>query len=166
MRLVGTSLTAVEVAKITRSLDALLKRPEVDPKRVAMVGLSYGGYYTLVTAALEPRIKAAVSSCYFGVQEWRFGQDELGLPSDFKFMDRMSLFQDSELVALICPRYLEIQAGDKDNPSHVDGGRMLAPKAAEYYERLGLKDRFRFVVFNGGHEFNDATAWEFLGMYL
>ncbi|HTN76999.1 MAG TPA: hypothetical protein VL096_17190 [Pirellulaceae bacterium] len=40
LRLVGTSLTAVEIAKITRSLDVLLKRPEVDPARVAMVGLS------------------------------------------------------------------------------------------------------------------------------
>ena len=29
--LIGTSLTAVEIAKITRSLDVLLERPEVDP---------------------------------------------------------------------------------------------------------------------------------------
>src|ERR1051326_2665006 len=75
-RMVGTSLTAVEIAKITRSLDVLLKRPEVDPKRVAMVGLSYGGYYALVTPALEPRIKVALSSCYFGVQEWRYERNE------------------------------------------------------------------------------------------
>ena len=51
MRLVGTSLTAVEIAKITRSLDVILTRPEVDANRVAMVGLSYGGYYVLVTPA-------------------------------------------------------------------------------------------------------------------
>lgn len=166
MRLVGTSLTAVEIAKITRSLDVLLKRPEVDPKRVAMVGLSYGGFYTLVTAALEPRIKCCVSSCYFGVQEWRYERDELGVPSDFRFMDRMTLYQDPEIVALICPRYLEIQAGSRDNASHVDGGRMLAPRAAEYYDKLGLKDRFRFIVFEGTHEFNDASAWEFLANHL
>jgi dienelactone hydrolase len=166
MRLVGTSLTAVEIAKITCSLDVLLKRPEVDPKRVAMVGLSYGGYYTLVTAALEPRIKVSVSSCYFGVQEWRYERDELGVPSDFRFMDRMTLFQDPEIVALICPRFLEIQAGSHDNASHVDGGRKLAPRAAEYYDKLGRKDHFRFVVFEGAHEFNDSSAWEFLSKHL
>src|SRR5205085_5131738 len=94
LRLVGTSLTAVEIAKITRSLDVILKRPEVDPKRVAMVGLSYGGYYTLVTAALEPRVRAAVSSCYFGVQEFRYERDELSVPGDFKFMDRSTLLRD------------------------------------------------------------------------
>ena len=104
MRLVGTSLTAVEIAKITRSLDVILKRPEVDPTRVAMVGLSYGGYYALVTPAIDKRIKVSVSSCYYGVQEGRYERDELSVPSDFKFKDRFTLFRDSDIVALICPR--------------------------------------------------------------
>jgi dienelactone hydrolase len=162
MRLVGTSLTAVEIAKITRSLDHILKRPEVDPKRVAMVGLSYGGYYTLVTAALEPRIKAAVSSCYFGVQEGRYAQDELSVPSDFRFPDRFTLFNDPDLVALICPRPLLIQAGARDNPSHRETGQRLAPQAAQYYQRLGVPDRFRFLVFEGGHEWHDASGWDWI----
>jgi dienelactone hydrolase len=166
LRLVGTSLTAVEIAKITRSLDILLKRPEVDPGRVAMVGLSYGGCYTLVTTALEPRIRAAVSSCYFGVQEGRYEQDELSVPSDFRFMDRFTLLRDPEVVALICPRPLEIQAGARDNASHREPGRRLAPQAAEYYRRLGKADNFRFFVFEGGHEFHDASAWEWLSKHL
>jgi dienelactone hydrolase len=166
LRMVGTSLTAVEIAKITRSLDVILKRPEVDPKRVAMVGLSYGGYYTLVTTALEPRIKAAVSSCYFGVQEGRYAQDELSVPTDFRFTDRFTLFEDADLVALICPRPLEIQAGARDNASHREMGKQIAPRAAEYYQRLGRGGDFRFLVFPGGHEFNDASAWEFLDRHL
>lgn len=166
LRLVGTSLTAVEIAKITRSLDAILKRPEVDPKRVGMVGLSYGGYYTLVTPALEPRIKAAVSSCYYGVQEGRYEQDELSVPSDFRFMDRFTLLKDPEIVALICPRPLLIQAGSRDNASHREPGKRLAPLAAEYYNRLGHGNDFRFLVFEGGHEFHDDSAWDFLKQHL
>lgn len=166
MRLVGTSLTAVEIAKITRSLDVLLARPEIDPKRVAMVGLSYGGYYALVTPALDTRIKCAVSSCYFGVQEWRYERDELGVPSDFRFSDRFTLLRDPEIVALVCPRALEIQAGSKDDESHRDMGIKLAPQAAEYYKKLGKGDGFRFVLFEGGHEFNDASAWEFVKKHL
>jgi dienelactone hydrolase len=166
LRLVGTSLTAVEIAKITRSLDVLLKRPEVDPTRVAMVGLSYGGYYALVTPAVEPRIKAAVSSCYFGVQEYRYELDELSVPSDFRFADRFTLHKDSELVALICPRPLEIQAGETDAPTHREMGRRLAPRAAEYYKRLGKGENFRFLVFPGGHEFHDPSAWQFLQEHL
>ena len=166
MRLVGTSLTAVEIAKITRSLDVLLKRPEVDAKRVAMVGLSYGGYYALVTPALDSRIKVAVSSCYFGVQEYRYGRDELGIPSDFRFPERFSLLRDPEIAALVCPRALEIQAGSHDDAEHRDMGVTLAPQAADYYKRLGRPDNFRFVLFEGGHEFNDASAWEFVQKHL
>lgn len=71
MRLIGTSLTAVEIAKITSAIDELVKLPEVDAERIAMVGLSYGGDYAQVTPAIDSRIKVSVSSCYFGVQEGR-----------------------------------------------------------------------------------------------
>ena len=166
MRLVGTSLTAVEIAKITRSLDVILKRPEIDPARVAMVGLSYGGYYALVTPAVDTRIKVSVSSCYYGVQEGRYDRDELSVPSDFKFKDRFTLFRDSEIVAIICPRALEIQAGSKDDNDHREPGKLLAPISESYYKKLGLADRFRHRVFAGGHEFQDESAWEFVKKHL
>lgn len=165
-RLLGTSITAIEIAKITRGLDVILKRPEVDPKRVGMVGLSYGGFYTLVTMALDPRIKTGVSSCYFGVQEYRYDQDELSVPSDFRFHDRMSLHKDSELLAMICPRPLEIQAGATDAPTHREMGKVLAPVGAEHYRKLGRGDDFRFLVFAGGHEWHDPSAWEWLKKHL
>jgi dienelactone hydrolase len=166
LRLVGTSLTAIEIAKITRSLDVILKRPEVDPTRVGMVGLSYGGYYALVTPAIDTRIKVSVSSCYYGVQEGRYERDELSVPSDFKFKDRFTLFKDSDIVALICPRALEIQAGSADDEDHREPGKRLAPLSAEYYSKLDLKDRFRHLVFNGKHEFHDESAWEFVSKHL
>lgn len=166
LRLVGTSLTAVEIAKITRSLDVLLKRPEVDATRVAMVGLSYGGYYALVTPAVEPRIKVSVCSCYYGVQEGRYERDELSIPSDFKFHDRFTLFRDSDIAALICPRALQIQAGSTDGVDHRDAGKLLAPQSATYYSKLGLADRFQHLVFEGGHEFHDQSAWEFVKKHL
>lgn len=166
MRLVGTSLTAVEAWKITHSLDAILTQPEVDPSRVGMVGLSYGGYYTLVTPALDTRIRASVSSCYFGAQEYRYEKDELSVPTDFRFPDRMSLFRDPEMAAMICPRALEIQAGSRDDLVHREAGVQLAPAAAEYYRKLGRAGRFRFLVFEGGHEFHDETAWEWLKQHL
>ncbi len=166
LRLVGTSLTAVEIAKITRALDVILTRPEVDPNRVAMVGLSYGGYYALVTPAVDTRIKVSVSSCYYGVQEGRYERDELSVPSDFKFKDRFTLFRDSDIVALICPRALEIQAGSKDDNDHREPGKLLAPLSAAYYSKLGLSDRFHYLIFEGKHEFHDESAWEFLKKHL
>jgi dienelactone hydrolase len=166
MRLIGTSLTAVESAKIIRSLDLLLQRPEIDPARVGLVGLSYGGYYTLVTAALDLRIKVAVSSCYYGVQEGRYAHDELSVPGDFRFTGRFNLFRDPDLIALICPRALLIQAGDRDTISPPEPGLTLAPVSAGYYDRLGLGERFQHHVFSGKHEFHDASAWAFVARHL
>jgi dienelactone hydrolase len=166
LRLVGTSLTAIEIAKITRSLDVLLKRPEVDANRVGMVGLSYGGYYALVTPAVDPRIKVSVSSCYYGCQEGRYEKDELSVPSDFRFKDRFTLFRDTDLVALVCPRALMIQAGSADDEEHREPGKLLAPISAAYYKRLGLEKRFQHLVFEGHHEFHDASAWDFVKEHL
>lgn len=166
LRLVGTSLTAIEITKITRSLDVILKRPEVDVDRVAMVGLSYGGYYALVTPALDRRIKVSVCSCYYGVQEGRYERDELSIPVDFKFKDRFTLFRDSDIVALICPRALQIQAGSRDGVDHRDAGKLLAPRSAEYYNKLKRPNQFQHLVFDGGHEFHDESAWEFVKTHL
>jgi dienelactone hydrolase len=166
LRLVGTSVTAVEVTKIARSLDVLLRRPEIDATRVGMVGLSYGGFYTLVVTAIDPRIKVAVSAGYYGVQEGRYAADELSIPDDLEFPARFTLFRDSELVALICPRPLQIQAGDHDEVHHWKPGRELAPASADFYAKLGRSDAFEYRLFAGGHEFNDALAWPFVARFL
>ena len=166
LRLVGTTISAVEIAKITRAIDVLVKRPEIDSNRIAMVGLSYGGYYAVVAPALDTRIKVVVSSCYFGVQEFRYEHNELSVPSDFQSPDRFSLFRDSEIAALICPRALLIQAGKGDDDEHREGGVKEAPLVAEHYRKLGKSAQFEFLVFDGGHEFHDASAWSFIKRFL
>jgi hypothetical protein len=131
-----------------------------------MVGLSYGGYYALVTPAVDQRIKVSVCSCYYGVQESRYDRDELSIPVDFEFKDRFTLFRDSDIVALICPRALQIQAGSRDGVDHRDGGKLLAPRSATFYSKLNLTDQFQYLIFEGGHEFHDESAWEFVKKHL
>ena len=47
-------------------IDYLVSRPEVDPNRVALLGISMAGYYAPRVAAFEKRIKALIawSGCY------------------------------------------------------------------------------------------------------
>ena len=47
-------------------IDYLFSRPEVDPERIALMGISMAGYYAPRVAAFEKRIKALVawSGCY------------------------------------------------------------------------------------------------------
>lgn len=155
LRYVGTSIVAVELYKIHCGVDEMLKRPEVDPGKVAMIGLSYGGQYTLYYAALDERVQAAVSSCYFNRRE------DNAWP-DWSYFNYFNEFTDAELCGLICPRALIVEVGEKDTLFTIDGARATAPDAAVHWERLGIPERFRFAPFPGGHEFWGEGAYEFL----
>lgn len=48
------------VYDVTRLLDYLQQRPDVDGSRIGMTGISEGGIITWMTAAIDPRIKVAV----------------------------------------------------------------------------------------------------------
>jgi hypothetical protein len=69
-------------------------------------------------------------------------------------------------VALICPRPLLLQAGKSDDDDHRAGGVKLAPASAEHYKKIGKGDNFEFLIFEGGHEFHDPSAWAFLKKHL
>lgn len=43
-------------------IDHALERPEVDPERVALLGISFGGYFVTRAAAHEPRVNALVAN--------------------------------------------------------------------------------------------------------
>lgn len=154
LKQVGTSIIAVETWKIHRGIDELRKRPEVDPGRLAMMGLSYGGQYTLFVSALEPRIDVSVSSCYFNRREDHAWED-------WSYFNMFNEFIDPEICGLICPRPLIIEVGEKDDLFKIDGARATAPLAEAHWEKLGIADKFRFQVFPGGHEFWGDGAYEF-----
>ena len=156
---VGTSILAIELWKIQRGLDVVLERPEVDAERVGMMGLSYGGLYTQWATALDPRIKVAVSSCYFNKRK-QYSWD------DWSFFNYLNEFTDPEICALICPRPLMVEVGDKDELFDVASARAEAEVAGKHWERLGVPERFRFVEFEGVHEFWGGEAYEFVEPFL
>ncbi|WP_422743469.1 alpha/beta hydrolase family protein [Mycobacterium sp. WMMD1722] len=45
---------------VTPAVDYVLSRPDVDPERIALKGMSLGGYLAARAAAFEPRLKAAI----------------------------------------------------------------------------------------------------------
>lgn len=137
----GQTLFALEAAKITAAVDALLDGPEVDAGRIAAIGLSRGGRMTEFLASLDTRIKVAVIS---------------GPPS-------------LESPQLLCPRPVQVQIGSGDDvlgSRRVDSVKARAGKTLELYRRLGIADRFELEVFDGGHEFKGTLAWPFLRKHL
>ncbi|MDZ4860440.1 MAG: dienelactone hydrolase family protein [Candidatus Hydrogenedentes bacterium] len=155
----GTSILAVELWKIFRLTDAVLQRPEVDRDKIGMMGLSYGGLYTLYAAALDPRIDAAVSSCFFNERRRYSWQD-------WSFFNYMNTFNDAEICALISPRPLLIEVGDADTLFAIEGARAEAGRARRHWDGLGKPENFVLDVFPGGHEFKGNMAYAFMQTHL
>jgi hypothetical protein len=149
LKQLGGSITALEIYQLQRCLDALVTRPEVDPGRVGMIGLSYGGFYTLFTAALETRIQAAVSSCFLN-ERTRYAWP------DWTWKDAAQRFFDAEIAALVCPRALFVEAGEQDDLFAIETARSEAGRAAAFYQQVNLAERFAFKAFSGGHELDPA----------
>jgi len=148
----GGSLPALEIFRIRRSLDYLLTRREIDQHRVGMVGLSYGGFYTLYTAAVETRIKVAVPSC--GVTNRKIFNW-----TDMMWTGTAQRILDEEAGALICPRALFIDHGTSDGIFPIRYTRSVAAKIRKRYEKLGIPEKFGFKEHARGHELDRDDDW-------
>jgi dienelactone hydrolase len=138
----GSSITAVEIYGIMKSIDYLSAKPFVDPDRIGMVGLSYGGFYTLFTAAVDTRIKAALASSQYN--------DRYLYPwSDWTWYGAAEKFLDNEVSALVYPRRLFLAVGDSDELFSADGARRTFMELRDMLPG----DWVDFTVFSGAHEF-------------
>ncbi|MBI5689771.1 MAG: acetylxylan esterase [Verrucomicrobia bacterium] len=167
LRLAGTSIIGLELHKILESMRTLVReRPEIDGERIGMTGLSWGGFFTMYAAALEPRIKVAAPSGYLR----DLAQLHLrAAADDSKVTDREAVggLGHFQAIGLICPRPCLMQIGRQDgaiNP--LDGAQVEADRAAEFYRRLGIGDRFVYHLHAGGHEFEVPAILEFFDRHL
>ncbi len=89
-------------AVIGPALDGALARPEVDPARVALLGMSFGGYFATRAAAHEPRLAALVADSpivdlhAYMTSFVGFDPSELPAEADFGIAD-IPAIPDSEL---------------------------------------------------------------------
>lgn len=152
----GTSITALEITGISRSLDYVLSLPQINPERVAMIGLSYGGYYTLHTMAADTRIKAGYSAAAFNDRDAEGRQD-------WVYPGSALMFQDAEVAALCAPRRLYVQVGREDAVFDYRTAIPEAERVKKYYEAYGCPGNYIFDLWEGGHRVSDYdTGYDFL----
>lgn len=147
LRMLGGSITALEIEMISRCITHFCAKEEVDENRVGMIGLSYGGMFTVLTTAYDVRIKAAVSSCWLNDRY-------VHAFSDWSYKGLLSVFEDAEIAALIAPRALYVEVGKNDSTFPVEGAYKQADRLAEFYKAAGAEDKFVFNAFDGVHEFS------------
>jgi dienelactone hydrolase len=150
---------------LARALDALEAHPLVDPERIGMVGLSYGGTATLFLAAWDERVRVAVVSGYFN--EWlECHRMPWNLCGSQVLGGMLGTIEHVDLGALIAPRALLIETGTEDPIFPVAAARREFARLATVYDALGVADRLEHDVFEGEHRWNGVRAYEFLEQWL
>ncbi len=124
----GRHLIGYELQKVLAGVDWLARQPGAPAGNTGVIGWGEGGMLALYAAALDPRIKAACVSGYFGPREdvWRE-------PIDRNVFGLLERFGDAELAAMIAPRTLVVEAArgpELEIPPGAGGapGRLVTPK--------------------------------------
>ncbi len=147
-------------------IDALAAYPQVDATRVGVVGQSLGAFYSPLSAALEPRMKACISNCgpfNFGPvlpQMPKVSQDLFRirahlstLSQALEFAHELNLETKAQLIS--CPTLIVFGAGDKIIPA--SEGELLRQAIASKAE-LVVYEEGNHVCFNIPYKFRPLTA--------
>ena len=148
-----------------RTVDYLLSRPDVDPKRIGCVGLSVGAVRAAHLAALDERVRAAVVVCWmtsFPAQLEKHVRNTIGhtkaIPGLYKHLDY------PDVASLAMPRPVLYFNGLKDGLFDIDGVRASHAKLHACYAKAGVPDHCVTRLYDTPHEFNvemqnEAWAW-------
>jgi hypothetical protein len=152
----------------SRSVDALLQTPGIDPARVAVVGHSRGGKAALLAGATDARIALTVAhnSGAGGAASSRMrspGAESLAaLAAGFPHWLATDIAQTLQagaldaldqhlLLARIAPRRLLLIQARGDAWANPEGVRAVAQRARAAWRRAGATDAFALIWRDGGH---------------
>jgi dienelactone hydrolase len=164
----GASWAGLIAHEDLRATEFLATRPEVDPKRVAAMGLSVGGFRTWQTAALSDRISAGVSVCWMATRKGLMvpGNNQTGGQSAFTMIHPglANQLDYPDVASVACPKPMMFLCGDCDKLFPVASIEAAFAKMRQVWESQGVVDRLVTRLYDAPHEFNaamqdDAFAW-------
>jgi dienelactone hydrolase len=152
----GRVLMAENLRDALWALNHLLKHELADAERAACVGLSYGGRMTMLTAALEPRIRVAVISGALNVMQERLAQP---YSCGAQIIPGLLQFGDvPEISALIAPRHVVWEAGSRDGLIKPQWADEAITRMRRAYHALQADERLIVDRFEGGHQWHGTIA--------
>lgn len=150
----GSSPAGLMAREDTRAAALLATLPEVDPRRIAAVGFSMGGYRAWQVAALSDHIAATVSVCWMtGLKEMMVpGNNTLRGQSAF-YMLHPGLYRHLDIpdvASIAAPRPMYVLGGELDPLFTPEGVAVAYAKLA----RAWASKRLRTQTWPGvGHVF-------------
>ncbi|MFP4249348.1 MAG: alpha/beta hydrolase family protein [Armatimonadota bacterium] len=160
----GINLIAGQIRDLRACIDLLLARPDVSADRVGATGMSYGGRLTMYLAALDDRVSCAVASGALNVFRERLTIDS---SCAAQFVPGMLTFGDTpEVFGLIAPRPLLLELGTIDGTSPEIFAMEGYAQIERVYEAAQARDRLDLDVFETGHKYHGAKAFDWFDRWL
>jgi hypothetical protein len=152
----GTTWPGIVCWDDIRTVDYLVTRPEVDPKRIGCLGVSMGGYRTIYLAGLDERIKGAcitgfmssvrpMLKAYIDKHSWVHF-----LPGLHRWLDL------TDVASQAAPRALMVQQCQQDRLFPPDGMKESIESIAKVFEKANAKERFAGRFYDEPHMFTKA----------
>jgi hypothetical protein len=166
--LCGTSGLAPFYLSMKRGLDVLLAHENADPERVAVTGLSGGGWQTIFISALDTRVKlanpvAGYSSFRTRVRHLKDLGDSEQTPCDLA-----SIADYRDLTAMMAPRPTLLTYNSKDNCCFESGYALppLLDAAGPIFKLYGKEKNLRSHVNDdpGNHNYEKDNRQAFYRM--
>jgi dienelactone hydrolase len=164
LQILGRVLMGENLRDCLWGLEFLSRDPRVDANRLGCVGLSYGGRMTMLTAALEPRVRAAVISGALNVMQERIS---VSYSCGAQVIPGMLQYGDTpEIASLIAPRPCLWEVGAKDELISARWAEEALTRIRRAYKACNAEDGLIVDRFQGGHEWNGRVAYPWLERVL
>ena len=179
---------------VWRLIDYLQKRPDIDPERIGLFGISKGGIETWLAAAADPRVKVTVPA--ISVQTFRWGLDHdswharantIATSHRVAANDRgetdvtrgtcvalwnkilpgiLDRFDGPSMIRLFAGRPLLIIGGEKDPNCPIEGAKIAFASAEAAYKEAGCPEKLKIDIAPGvAHAITDAQQAEILDWF-
>jgi dienelactone hydrolase len=164
----GTSLAGTIAHEDLGAAEFLATQPEVDPQRVAAMGLSMGSFRTWQVSALSDRIKAGVAICWMATVKGLMasGNNQTRGQSCYAMLHPglFSSLDYPDVASLACPKPMLFYNGRQDGPFPVPSVEEAYAKMRAVWESQSAGDKLVTKLWDVPHEFNaemqeEAFEW-------
>jgi dienelactone hydrolase len=156
----GMTALGLRVHDGMRLVDYLETRKDMDSSRLGAMGISGGGMHTFFSTCLDPRIRACVVSGYYST----FRDSVFAMAHcPCNYVPGLGQFGEMyDLVGLIVPRPLLVEAGSHDPIFPIKAVRKSVARARKVYDVFKARDRVATDYFEGRHQISGTKAYGFL----
>jgi cephalosporin-C deacetylase-like acetyl esterase len=162
----GYDPAGVELWNGIRGIDLLTARPEVDPERIGVTGISGGGSQSWYIAAADPRVKAVAPVC--GASTLKSQVTSRTIDGHCDCMMPINTYRQDfmDIGALIAPRPLLICQADRDGLNRIESVRDLYHQIENIYKLYDAGDHIGLVETPGGHSYHKISRERIFSFFM